>query len=30
MEMVDGRHAGQSEEGLVVCQATTEHLPSAR
>ena len=30
MEVVVGRHAGQSQEGLVACRETPEHIPSVR
>ena len=30
MEVVVGRHAGQNQEGLVVCQEMPEHFPCVR
>ena len=30
MEVVDGEHAGQSQEEYVACRVIPEHIPSAR
>ena len=30
MEVMVGRHAGQSQDGLVACQEMPEHFPSVR
>ena len=30
MDVVVGRHAGQSQGGLVACREMPEHFPSAR
>ena len=30
MEVVDGMHAGQSQDGLVACREMPEYFPSVR